>query len=85
MGRAPISKWSSAVTKSAWRERTLPAFVGHTHAASVRFVLPITVNTCTLPLVLYLDMVMSIDVQSASFATATSQIVLSDSVCDTWQ
>ena len=24
MGRAPISKWSSAVTKSAWRERTLP-------------------------------------------------------------
>ncbi len=24
VGRAPISKWSSAVTKSAWRERTLP-------------------------------------------------------------
>ena len=61
MGRGPISKWSSAVTKSVWRERTLPGaapssvatygistnrwavFVGHNHAASVRFVLPIVV------------------------------------------
>ena len=40
---------STFTLKNRWA-----AFVGHTHAASVRFVLPITVYTRTSPLVLRL-------------------------------